>query len=216
MVYQSYIKIKLPCSSFWNQELKINLTLEKIPRLMKQIYKVLTTALFVLAVFFPERKSYGFSVIVRPNPNSNTRDKLSPKYLNAAEFLKLSAHDFSKLTGKKLNLIQRISFQIEKLRLKHDLKRNPDLKITDYFQGSEKTGRFNFLWFIVGLAAPIFGLLTGSLVLFFIIALAPVATAYISRQNTINKKSVWIGFGTGILLIFLLLLLFVLAYAGWK
>ncbi|MDE3182414.1 MAG: hypothetical protein KGM16_03250 [Bacteroidota bacterium] len=183
---------------------------------MTQINKVLIAVLIVLAVFFPENKSYGFSVIVPVTPNSNVQNNLSTKYLNAAEFVKLSAHDFSKLTGKKLNLFQRVSFQIAKLRLKHDLKKNPDLKITDYHKGSEKAGRFNFLWFIIGLAAPIFGLFTGSLILFLIIALAPVATAYITRQDKVIKKSVWLGFGTGILLIFLLLLLFVIAYAGWK
>ncbi|HSN08544.1 MAG TPA: hypothetical protein VLS85_05880 [Hanamia sp.] len=183
---------------------------------MTQIYKVLIAVLIVLAVFFPENKSYGFSVIVPVTPNSNVQKKLSTKYLNAAEFVKLSAHDFSKLTGQKLNLFQRVAFQITKLKLKHDLKKNPDLKITDYRKEPEKGNGFNFLWFIIGLAAPIFGLFTGSLILFLIIALAPVATAYISKQDKINKKSVWLGFGTGIILIFLLLLLIVLAYAGWK
>jgi hypothetical protein len=54
--------------------------------------------------------------------------------IKASEFIKLSTKEFSLITGKKLNLWNRISFSLLKMKIKHDLEKNPNLSIGDYYQ----------------------------------------------------------------------------------
>jgi len=73
----------------------------------------------------------------------------SSTYLKASEFVKLSAEQFSSITGKKLNLWNRVSFSLLKLKIKHDLKKNPNLYITDYY--FKKSNNHNFNWWVFGI-----------------------------------------------------------------
>ncbi len=68
----------------------------------------------LLLLFSNENISYGFSLFKPLSNKANTSDILTEKYLKASEFIKLSAHEFSTLIGKKLNLFQRLSFKITK------------------------------------------------------------------------------------------------------
>jgi hypothetical protein len=165
----------------------------------------LTALLFLTAFFFEVNVICATSVIVPGITKSNTASLANINSLKASEFVKLSAKDFNRLTGKRLNFFQRISFQIVKLKMKHDLKKNPHLLITDYTKapsGSDR--RFSFLWFILGVAGVISGLMMPVLPLFFVFALAPVAIAYITKQDKVNIKSAWIGFGVGMVLLLIL------------
>ncbi len=73
--------------------------------------------------------------------------------LNASDFVKLSAKDFSLITGKKMNLWNRLSFSFLKMRMKHDLKKNPDLKVNDYY--AKKGKKHLSVWWIVGIGVVI-------------------------------------------------------------
>lgn len=158
--------------------------------------------------------SYGFSFI-KPQPNNlNPSNNLSGKYIKASEFVKLSVQEFSTLTGKKLNLFQRLSFKIAKMRMKHDLKKNPDLKITDYLDKKQAGRSFDIGWFLLGLAGPVIGILTGSLIVFILLAIAPVVIAYATKQNKVSIKSVWVGFGFSIIIILILALIVIAAFGG--
>ena len=53
------------------------------------------------------------------------------------------------VTGKKLNLFQKIYFRIVQRQMKRDLKKNPDLLITDYFDPKKVKFKFDFLWFVI-------------------------------------------------------------------
>ena len=164
----------------------------------------LTAQLFLFTLFLQVNAIRASSIIVPATKSNNVAAK-SVKYLKASEFIKLSAKDFAQLTGKKLNVFQRMSFQIVKLKMKHDLKKNPNLLITDYAKapsGSDR--RFSFLWFILGVAGVITGLMMPVLPLFFVFAFAPVAVAYITKQDKVNIKSAWIGFGVGMVLLLIL------------
>jgi len=105
---------------------------------MRQINKALLPVFILLCIFLQQNKTFASSIIFPATNTANTSKKLPAQYLKASEFVKLSAKDFSELTGKKLNLFQRLSLGITKLRLKHDLKKNPDLKLTDYNKDSKK------------------------------------------------------------------------------
>jgi hypothetical protein len=56
----------------------------------------------------------------------------------ASELLKFTASDYALLTGKKMNNWQRISFGILKIKLKRELKKNPDLLPADFYRENKK------------------------------------------------------------------------------
>lgn len=176
----------------------------------------LTAQLFLFTLFLQVNAIRASSIIVPATKSNNVAAK-SVKYLKASEFIKLSAKDFAQLTGKKLNVFQRMSFQIVKLKMKHDLKKNPNLLVTDYTNSPSASGsRFSFLWFILGVAGIILGLMMPLWPLFFVCAFAPIAVAYITKQDTVSKKSVWIGFGVGLLLLLLLILIIVATITTYR
>ena len=64
--------------------------------------------------------------------------------------------------------------------MRHDLKKNPDLLITDYVSDKKDTKfKFNVLWFLIGLVLGPIGVLL----------------AYASKQKKDKVTSSWIGFG---------------------
>lgn len=168
--------------------------------------KLLFIQLLLLCLFIIENKTFAISIIVPPTVASNASVDLPGKYFNASEFVKLTAKEFSKLSGVKLNWYQKLSFVITKSRLKHDLKKNPELKLTDYNTKAEKGKKFNFLWFILGIAGPVVGVFTGSLILFGIVAIVTIGSAYITKDKG-KINSAWKGLGVGILAFLLVLLL---------
>ena len=176
-------------------------------KVLKRFLAVIFLSCAFLFIYSNGHIAYGFSYIKPAPENINSSGHGSVKKLTAKEFIKLSAHDFSMLTGKKLNVFQKLPFAIAKIRIKHDLKKNPDLKITDYLDKDKKGNSFNFGWFLLGLAGPLIGIFTGIVVLFVILSVAPVVAAYATKQDRIKKKSVWVGFGVGILLITILALI---------
>lgn len=177
----------------------------------------LTALLFLFALFLQVNAIRASSVIVPGITKSNTTIAANVKYFKASEFVKLSAKDFSQLTGKRLNVFQRMSFKIVKLKMKHDLKKNPNLLITDYTKAPyHSDSRFSFLWFILGVAGVILGLMMPVLPLFFVLAFAPVAIAYATRQDKGSINSVWIGFGVGMVLLLLLIIVIVASLNGYR
>ena len=146
---------------------------------MKKI-KLLLFIAFSLYAFSCVNRAYGFSII-KPAEQPSSLEVF--KYLKASEFVKLSVQDFNNLTGKKLNFFQRMSFRITKMKMKHDLKKNPELTITDYVDG-DGSFRIDILWLILGLILGPIGVLI----------------AYLTRQESYKTTSAWIGFGAAVLL----------------
>ena len=71
--------------------------------------------------------------------------------MKASEFVKLSAKDFGIITGKKMNMWNRVSFSVLKMRIKHYLKKNPNLSINDYAKKSSRRSHA-WIWISIGLA----------------------------------------------------------------
>ncbi len=127
----------------------------------------------------------GFSISIVPQGTSeNYISSGGNDYLRAAVFVKLSAKEFGTLTGKKLNFPQTIYFKIIQRRLKHELKENPDLLITNYYDPKKAKFKFDALWFVIAAFIGPLGLVL----------------AYTSKQrkggpNRKNKiTSAWLGF----------------------
>jgi hypothetical protein len=107
----------------------------------------------------------------------------SANSLTVSQLLSLSPGEFSKLTGKKMNLIERFIFRMQQKRMARKLNK-------------ASHGAFNIqdrlvdlLWYVLG---------------FFIIG---VPLAYITKQNRRHKWAAWSGLITlvgGFLLIILL------------
>ena len=180
---------------------------------MKKTIRLIMPLVMLIILLAHLNTSFGFS-IVKPKANDILpSENLYGKYIYASEFVKLSVKEFSLLTGKKLNFIQRLSFRVAKLRMKHDLKKNPNLKITDYIDKQGEGNSFDIGWFLLGLAGPLIGLVIGAIIsstlLFIVLAIAPLVAVYALKQNKTAKKSAWIGFGAGIILLIIFFLILV-------
>ncbi len=92
--------------------------------------QVITLLIFIISI----SSSHAASII---NPESSPTGSPS-KYLKASEFVRLSPDEFSRLTGKKLNPIEKVSFRLLKQRMKRDLKKNPALMVSEYFNPAKK------------------------------------------------------------------------------
>lgn len=147
---------------------------------MKKI-KLLLVAAFSIYAFSGVNMTYGFSVIKPVEPESSLA---AFKYVKASEFVKLSVKEYSELTGKKLNFLQRLSFKATKMKMKHDLKRNPELKITDYINADSTTFQIDALWLILGILIGPIGVLL----------------AYLTKQEKYKITSTWIGFAVWLIL----------------
>ncbi|MDQ6755748.1 MAG: hypothetical protein M3004_02325 [Bacteroidota bacterium] len=147
--------------------------------MMKKI-KLLLFVLFGMYAFAGVNMAYSFS-INKPIANAELPSAVLTN-IKVSDFVKLSAKEFSELTGKKMNFFQKLSFKFTKMRMKQDLKKNPDLKLTDYMKANG-TFQVDILWLVLGS-------LVGLGVLF----------AYITKQEQYKITSAWIGFGIFILL----------------
>ena len=60
--------------------------------------------------------------------------------MKAAELLDISAADFSVITGKKMNTWQKLFFKLMKIKLRKELKKNPDLLLKDLYTVNKTMG----------------------------------------------------------------------------
>ncbi len=94
--------------------------------------------------------SYG---ILPGNPSTTIRKNEVLNYLKGSEFVKLSAKQIMEITGKKMNLWQRVSFGIIRIKIKHDLKKYRDLTLSSYSSNSFKSRIGTIWWILIGIAA---------------------------------------------------------------
>jgi hypothetical protein len=149
--------------------------------------KLLRISILVIFSFFLSwQNGFSFSVVRISTNENNPAEIKTPGYLKASVFVNLSARQFTAATGKKLNFFQKIYFRVVQRQMKRDLRTNPDLLITDYFDPKKVKFKFDFLWFVI---ASIIGPLG-------------VLLAYTSHENPKSdmtpKKdritSAWLGF----------------------
>jgi hypothetical protein len=122
--------------------------------------------LISLITIITANSSYGFSIA---NPTTNTEKYEAVKYLKISELVNLSPKQFSELTGKKMNMWDKVSFSILKIKMKHDLKKNPNLTFKNYYSSEGKKRLGTIWWILIGIA----GLLL-ILVLLYVLALAAI------------------------------------------
>ena len=85
--------------------------------------------------------------------------------LSVNQFIHLSARQYSVLTGKKMSIWDRFSFNLLKLELKHEIKKDPSLTIKPLEKESTKKHRMGAGWWIL------IGVFGGILLLILIFAI---------------------------------------------
>lgn len=149
---------------------------------------LLLLVIFSICAFAATNSAFGFSVI-KPAANDEAPSvSTALKYIKASEFVKLSAKEYTALTGVKLNFLQRLSFKATKMKMKHDLKSNPDLKVTDYVHASGRTFQIDILWLLIGTILGPIGVLI----------------AYVAKVEQYKLTSAWIGLGLFVVILLLL------------
>lgn len=145
---------------------------------------ILTSPVLLIFILVLNIKGFSFSIGKSIIPENH----ISPagiKYLRASVFVKLSAKEFGVITGKKLNLPQRIYFKVIQRRLKRELRNNPDLLITDYYDPAKEKFKFDALWFVITSILGPLGILAAYT--------SPLRKGGPTKKNKI--RSAWLGFG---------------------
>jgi len=124
--------------------------------------KPFTVSLLIIGLMTLLTHSSLKAAIIKPIPTLHE----NLQNYKISELVKLSATQFASLTGKKMNLSERISFAILKLKMKHDLKKDPGITLKDYY-GQNNTKHWKRGWkrtliLIIGILFVLFILLVGA------------------------------------------------------
>lgn len=128
---------------------------------------ILVTLFCMLGITF-SNSIHAFSIIY---PGSVTAPIKEWRNLKVSEFMKLSPKDFSKITGKRMNLKERISFSFMKARMKYVLKKNPNITVSEYLASSRKIGTLGWIAIIA----------LGLILLFLLVYIISVIVLFISH-----------------------------------
>ncbi len=88
---------------------------------------------------------YAFS-IGKPVADSNSNKSL--QFLKVSDFIKMSEKEYSDLTGTKMNIWKKTSFSLLKLKMKHELKTNPNLTLNNFYNTKSKH-RLATVWVVL-------------------------------------------------------------------
>lgn len=77
--------------------------------------------------------------------------------MKLSEFVKLSAKDFSSVSGNKLNLKEKIGFSLLKKNMKKTLKKNPDQTVSNYMATADKK---NNVWLFIIIGVVVIAIIT--------------------------------------------------------
>ena len=112
---------------------------------------------FGFLIFCQNTYSASFIYSNSATPENATVNKTD--YLKASVFVKLFPREFTSLTGQKLSFLQKLYFKSVQRKLSREVKRNPDLLVTQYYD--QKKGKFKIdpLWFVLGIILGPLGIL---------------------------------------------------------
>ena len=114
---------------------------------MKKIKQLLFILCFIYYPWF--NFSYG-SVFTNPPIEPSISSGWEPGFM-VSEFAKISPQELEIVTGKKLNLQERLSFKVIQGRMKRYLKNHPDVLVSDYLQAESSNDRhLTFIWILLG------------------------------------------------------------------
>lgn len=146
--------------------------------MIHQKKSILLCFTFISIFIFYGNKSLAASIIHPEDVASEKINSPSKDYMRADVFVQLSIKEFSAMTGQKLNGLQKIFFKASQKSVRKDLKSNPELLITDYFDPVKQKFKLDTLWFVLGI-------MIGPLAILF---------SFTSRRSKMSRKSAFLGF----------------------
>ena len=111
--------------------------------IMKKIHSLLLFVCFAFTISTPICATASFVSKPSANPVSE-----SWKYLKLADCINLSPDDFSTFYGKRMNIWDKISFKIMKINMRKELKKNPDLLVSEYYSKNMQK-RLGWGWWVL-------------------------------------------------------------------
>jgi len=89
--------------------------------------------------------------ISKPAPTTITKDPNPLSLMTAKQFLALTPQKYQELTGKKMNLVQKVEFKMVQHRVKKMVKRGDVVTMADVQKKFEDMSSMNVLGFLLGL-----------------------------------------------------------------
>lgn len=135
--------------------------------------------IFLIATLFIVKFSYGAFPVATPATASAIKENAAKEVHEVKTVANISAKEYEKLTGKKMNFIERLLFSIEKRRFINEWKK------------PQATKGVNVGGFVLGLFFGPFGVLF----------------TYMFSHDTNFRKWAWVGFGVFVFILLLIVLL---------
>lgn len=81
-----------------------------------------------------------------------TPPEIAWQQLKLSEFVKLKPADFSRRSGHRLNILQRLSFGMLKQQMKKKLRRNEDKRVGEFMAKYRRPYKWWYIVLVIGLA----------------------------------------------------------------
>jgi hypothetical protein len=102
---------------------------------------------FLLQILFPSN-TYGSTNLIPSNLKTDPKTFFPTLELSVRTFVSLSVKQMEVLAGRKLTAREKLSFFVLKIKMKHDLKRNPHIQLSDYY-GKNANRKLGTGWWIL-------------------------------------------------------------------
>ena len=115
---------------------------------MKTKMQLLRAALFFSFILL---FNLSYASVIIPNAKGLESIKSeNPAYENASVFVTLSAKQFENASGEKLSFMEKLYFKSVQKKLKKELKADPDVTISQYYDTKKAKFKLDGVWFVVG------------------------------------------------------------------
>jgi hypothetical protein len=90
-------------------------------------------------------------LISKPTPSTTIKDPNPLSLITAKQFLTLTPQKYQELTGKKMNVVQKVEFKVVQHKVKKMVKRGEVVTMADVQKRFEDMGSMDVLGFLLGL-----------------------------------------------------------------
>ena len=118
---------------------------------MKPKMFVLSLGILALLTFNTAKASTTLIVISKPATATTIKTPNPLSLISAKEFLTLTPQKFQQLTGKRMNLVQRLEFKMLQHKVKKMVRRGEVVTMADVQKKFDDIGSMNVLGFLLGL-----------------------------------------------------------------
>jgi hypothetical protein len=128
----------------------LNFSITK-PKFMKLKMYALVIGTVALLTFNTANALTDVLVISEPTPSTTIKAPNPLSLMTAKQFLTLTPQKYQELTGKKMNLVQKVEFRMVQHKVKKMVKRGEVVTMADVQRKFEDMSSMNVLGFLLGL-----------------------------------------------------------------